>query len=238
MLAHDCGKFLSLPRSLSTGRSAFNGLHPANSGGFDGLAPLESLKTMAIAPSDDSETEQPSEGEARSIVLVGLMGAGKSCVGRKLAESLEIPFHDSDEEVEKAAGCEVKDIFKVYGEAAFRDCERRVIQRLLNEGPCIIATGGGAFMDPDTRAGVKANALSVWLRADPDVLHQRTKKSKSRPLLNNDDPLQTLKNLAEQRYPTYAEADVTVETGNESLESTISKVMDAIKSGKSKGTDG
>lgn len=196
---------------------------------------MESLKTMAIAPSDDSKKHQPSQGVARSIVLVGLMGAGKSCVGRKLAESLGIPFHDSDEEVEKAAGCEVKDIFKVYGETAFRDCERRVIARLLGEGPCIIATGGGAFMDLETRKSVKENALSVWLRADPEVLHQRTKKSKTRPLLNNGDPLQTLKDLADKRYPTYAEADVTVETGHESLEATISKVMDVITTGNNEG---
>ena len=191
---------------------------------------------MAIAPSDDSKKHRPSQGVARSIVLVGLMGAGKSCVGRELAESLGIPFHDSDEEVEKAAGCEVKDIFKVYGEPAFRDCERRVIARLLGEGPCIIATGGGAFMDLETRKSVKENALSVWLRADPEVLHQRTKKSKTRPLLNNGDPLQTLKDLADKRYPTYAEADVTVETGHESLEATISKVMDVITTGNNEGS--
>ncbi|MBO6520164.1 MAG: shikimate kinase [Rhodospirillales bacterium] len=184
---------------------------------------------MALAPTSENGNADDRPRIDRPIVLVGLMGAGKSCVGRKLAESLALPFLDSDNEVEEAAGCEVRDIFEVYGEPAFRDCERRVIHRLLQAGPSIIATGGGAFMDPATREQVKSHAISVWLRADPEVLYQRTKRAKNRPLLANEDPLQTLKDLAEQRYPVYAEADITIDTGNEGLEKTLQKAIDALK---------
>ncbi|MDP4795860.1 MAG: shikimate kinase [Rhodospirillales bacterium] len=191
---------------------------------------------MAIAPTNASETADDPIKLDRPIVLVGLMGAGKSCVGRGLAESFGLPFMDSDSEVETAAGCEVRDIFEVYGEPAFRDCERRVIQRLLLSGPSIIATGGGAFIDPETRWAVKKNAISLWLRADPEVLFQRTKRSKTRPLLNNEDPLTTLKNLAEQRYPIYAEADITIDSGNEGLEMTLQKAILALKRNAQQGT--
>jgi len=184
---------------------------------------------MALEPTTETEKTDPPLQVDRSVVLVGLMGAGKSCVGRRLAESLGLPFIDSDSEVEEAAGCEVRDIFKVYGEPAFRDCERRVIQRLLQGSPSVIATGGGAFMDPDTRDDVKAHAISLWLRAEPEVLHQRTKRSKNRPLLDNPDPLDTLKSLAATRYPVYAEADITIDTGDEGLESTLEKAISALR---------
>ncbi len=183
---------------------------------------------MAVAPTPELGNSDDPPRIDRPVVLVGLMGAGKSCVGRKLAESFGLPFLDSDTAVEEAAGCEVRDIFEVYGEPAFRDCERRVIQRLLQGGPAIIATGGGAFMDPDTREDVKAHAISLWLRADPEVLHQRTKRSKTRPLLNKGDALQTLKDLAEQRYPVYAEADIVIDTGDEGLDKTLEKAIDAL----------
>lgn len=176
-----------------------------------------------------TESTQTSDTTpTRPIVLVGLMGAGKSCVGRRLAEMLRVPFVDSDEEVEKAAGCSVGDIFDVYGEPAFRDCERRVIQRLLESGPSIIATGGGAFMDDAVRETIKRTGFSVWLRADPEVLYRRTKRSKNRPLLQNEDPLGTLQKLADIRYPVYQHADVTVETGDETLEATVEKVLNTI----------
>jgi shikimate kinase len=184
---------------------------------------------MALEPTSKTGSADGMPSIDRPVVLVGLMGAGKSCVGRKLAESLGLPFRDSDNEVEEAAGCEVRDIFQVYGEPAFRDCERRVIQRLLQEGPSIIATGGGAFMDPETRDDVKRHAISMWLRADPEVLYQRTKRAKNRPLLDNADPLATLKDLAGKRYPVYAEADITIETGNEGLDKTLQKVIDALR---------
>lgn len=190
---------------------------------------------MAVAPTTETGTDDDRPRIDRPVVLVGLMGAGKTCVGRKLAESLGLPFLDSDNEVEDAAGCEVRYIFEVYGEPAFRDCERRVIRRLLQAGPGIIATGGGAFMDPATREAVKTNAISIWLRADPEVLHQRTKRSKARPLLAKGDPLQTLKDLAEQRYPVYAEADITIDTGNEGLETTLQKAIEALRARTSRG---
>jgi len=183
---------------------------------------------MAIGPKNDPEVDGIASKSRDTIVLVGLMGAGKSCVGRRLAESLGLPFVDSDEEIEKAAGCGVTDIFDVYGEPAFRDCERRVIARLLNSGPSIIATGGGAFMDPETRETIKSTSTSVWLRADPEVLYQRTKRSKGRPLLATEDPRAKLIALAEVRYPVYAEADITVDTGNESLDTTVKKVAEVI----------
>lgn len=164
----------------------------------------------------------------RSVVLVGLMGAGKSCVGRRLADQLGLPFLDSDEEVEKAAGCAVRDIFDVYGELAFRDCERRVIKRLLSEGPAVIATGGGAFMDAETREAIREGGISVWLKADPEVLHQRTKRNKTRPLLQTEDPLATLRSLADVRYPIYAEADLTIDTGSESPDATVDRVVTSL----------
>lgn len=190
---------------------------------------------MAIGPKEDQQDDQTAQKRRDTIVLVGLMGAGKSCVGRRLAESLGVPFVDSDEEIEKAAGCGVTDIFDVYGEPAFRDCERRVIARLLSEGPSIIATGGGAFMDEETRETIKATSTSVWLRADPEVLYQRTKRSKTRPLLATDDPKAKLFALADVRYPIYAEADIIVDTGNESLDTTVQKVADVVTKNMNSG---
>lgn len=190
---------------------------------------------MAIGPKNDPQDKETAPKSRNTIVLVGLMGAGKSCVGRRLAESLGLPFIDSDEEIEKAAGCGVTDIFDVYGEPAFRDCERRVIARLLSNGPSIIATGGGAFMDPETRKTIKATSTSIWLRADPEVLYQRTKRSKERPLLATDDPRAKLMALADVRYPVYAEADITVDTGNESLDATVQKVTDVISKNTNSG---
>ncbi|MEX0693944.1 MAG: shikimate kinase [Rhodospirillales bacterium] len=191
---------------------------------------------MSLEPEKNAEAKDNPPIMDRPVVLVGLMGAGKSCVGRRLAESFGLPFIDSDGEVETAAGCDIRDIFEVYGEPAFRDCERRVIQRLLEAGPSIIATGGGAFIDPDTRAAIKKLAVSLWLRADTEVLYQRTRRSNARPLLNTDDPLETLNRLAEQRYPIYAEADITIDTGNEGLEKTLQKTILALKRNAGQGS--
>lgn len=179
---------------------------------------------MGAEPNNHSALEDTG-APAENIVLVGLMGAGKSCVGRRLAEKLSLPFVDSDVEVEKAAGCSVTDIFDVYGEPAFRDCERRVIQRLLEDGPAVIATGGGAFMDEATRTAIRSSAVSVWLRAAPETLFQRTKRNKDRPLLQNEDPLGTLQSLAATRYPIYGEANVIVDTDDESLDGTVQRVI-------------
>lgn len=166
---------------------------------------------------------------SRSVVLVGLMGAGKTAIGRRLAQRLGLPFVDSDQEIETAAGCEIETIFEMYGEKAFRDCERRVIVRLLDEPIQIIATGGGAFMDPETRSAVKARGLSVWLRADLDLLLHRVSRRSNRPLLKRGDPREILAGLMAQRYPVYAEADATVDTREAPPDVTVDAVLGALQ---------
>jgi shikimate kinase len=146
----------------------------------------------------------------RSVVLVGMMGAGKSSVGRRLAKALEIPFVDADTEIEKAASMSIPDIFATRGEPEFRAGERRVVSRLLDAPPSVIATGGGAFMDEGTREKIKARGISVWLKAEVDVLLRRVKKRGNRPLLKTGDPEDVLRDLLAKREPVYAEADVTV----------------------------
>lgn len=165
---------------------------------------------------------------SRTVVLVGLMGAGKTSIGRRLAQRLGLPFVDSDQEIETAAGCTIETIFEMYGERAFRDCERRVIGRLLEEPVQVIATGGGAFMDPETRAAVKSRGLSVWLRADLELLLQRVARRANRPLLKRGDPREILAGLMEARYPVYAEADVTVDTRNAAADVTVDAVLEAL----------
>lgn len=163
----------------------------------------------------------------RTLVLVGLMGAGKSTVGKRLAKELEIDFKDSDTEVEQAAGCSVADIFDRFGEKGFRDGERKVIARLLDGTPMVLATGGGAFMDTETRANIKARGISVWLRAGLETLVERTDSCKDRPLLKTD-PEAMLQNLMDTRYPVYAEADVVVDTDGLSLSETVSRVQEGV----------
>lgn len=171
----------------------------------------------------------PSAAEGRAIVLVGMMGAGKSCIGRRLAEAWHLPFYDSDSEVEAAAALSIEDIFQCYGETAFRDCERRVVSRLLEGGRCVIATGGGAFMDPETRALVRQNGLSVWLRADLDLLLRRVMRRNNRPILKRGDPRQILSDLIEKRYPIYAEAEITVDSADIPADAMTRRVMAAIE---------
>ena len=164
----------------------------------------------------------------RTIALVGLMGVGKSSVGRRLAAALNLPFRDADTEVETAAGRSIPEIFAALGEPAFRDGERRVIARLLEGPPHVLATGGGAFMNPETRALIKAQAISVWLKADLEVLARRVGRKDTRPLLTGKDPMEVLKAQAEVRYPVYAEADITVETGDAAHHVTVNHVLKAI----------
>jgi shikimate kinase len=146
------------------------------------------------------------------IVLVGLMGAGKSSVGRRLAEKLGIPFVDADHEIETAAGKSISDIFAEHGEAYFRDGERKVIARLMGNGAQVLATGGGAYMNDETRARIQASGVSVWLKASLPLLMKRVMKRQDRPLLKNDDPEAIMRGLIGQRYPVYGQADVTVES--------------------------
>lgn len=166
---------------------------------------------------------------ARPIVLVGLMGAGKTTIGRRLAERLKLKFIDSDEEIERAAGLTVADIFETYGEAGFRDGERRVIARLMGEAPHVLATGGGAFMNPATRALIKQNAVSVWLKADLDVLVERTSRRNTRPLLRAGDPAEILAKLMAERSPTYAQADVTVDSARHPHDHTVKLLIHSLQ---------
>ncbi len=164
----------------------------------------------------------------RSIVLIGLMGAGKTAVGRRLANRLDLPFIDADTEIEVAAGASISEIFAEHGEAYFRQGERKVIARLLENGPQVLATGGGAYMNPDTRANIKAHGLSVWLKADIKVLMKRVGRRDNRPLLVAGDPEKVMKKLMEERYPIYAEADVTVESRDVPHDVIVGAVIDAL----------
>ena len=164
----------------------------------------------------------------RTIALVGLMGVGKSSVGRRLANALNLPFRDADAEVEAAAGRSIAEIFSALGEPAFRDGERRVITRLLEGPPHVLATGGGAFMNPETRALIKERAISVWLKADLDILARRIGRKDTRPLIAGKDPMEVLQTQAETRYPAYSEADVTVETGDAAHHIAVGQVIDAL----------
>ncbi|HEX6118226.1 MAG TPA: shikimate kinase [Dongiaceae bacterium] len=166
----------------------------------------------------------------KTIVLVGLMGAGKSCVGKRLASCLGLPFVDADREIEAAAGgCSISDIFAVHGEKVFRDGERRVIQRLLGNPMHVLATGGGAFMDPSTRALIKERAVSIWLRAELDQLLKRIGRRGDRPLLQNVDPRTKLGELIALRHPVYAEADLTVDSADGPPDVTVQRVLQAIE---------
>ncbi len=161
----------------------------------------------------------------RTIALVGLMGVGKSTIGRKLAAALDLPFKDADQEIEAAAGCSISDIFAARGEAEFRAGERRVIARLLDEGPHVLATGGGAFMNPETRALLKQKAVTVWLKADLEVLVRRCSRKDTRPLLVGRDPRTVLRQLIEERYPVYAEADVALQTDDRPAQATVEAMI-------------
>ncbi len=163
-----------------------------------------------------------------TIVLVGLMGAGKTSVGRRLASRLHLDFVDADSEIELAAGCSIEDIFELHGEAAFRDGERRVLARLLDGPIRVIATGGGAYMDADTRKAIAAKAVAVWLRADLETLLTRTARRKDRPLLKHENPRAALTRLINERYPVYAEAPIIVDADEGSIEATVDRVIIAL----------
>jgi shikimate kinase len=173
--------------------------------------------------------DQHSSLRGRTIVLVGMMGVGKSSVGRRLAQALDLPFCDADEEIERAAGRSVAEIFAELGEAEFRAGERRVIARLLDDPPHVLATGGGAFMSDETRRLIKERAVSVWLRADVDVLVRRVGRRETRPLLQGRDPREALVELAAIRDPVYAEADILVETGDGPHQAAVDAILGALK---------
>jgi shikimate kinase len=166
----------------------------------------------------------------RTVALVGLMGAGKSSIGRRLAQRLKVPFVDADAEIETAAGATVEEIFERHGETAFREGERRVIARLL-EGPVhVLATGGGAFMDPATRALMRERAITIWLRADLELLLARVTRRNNRPLLKAGDPRAVLERLVAERHPIYAEADIVIDTLEGPPDATLDGVVAALAS--------
>jgi shikimate kinase len=177
---------------------------------------------------DDQRPATANPAITRTIALVGLMGAGKSAIGKRLAQRLGLPFVDADTEIEAAAGCTIEEFFERFGEAEFRAGERRVIQRLLEGPPHVLATGGGAFMDPHTRAVMRDKAITIWLRADLNVLFERVSRRTHRPLLKNGDPRGTLERLMAARYPVYAEADLVVDSRDAPADRTADEVHAAL----------
>jgi shikimate kinase len=173
-------------------------------------------------------------GEARArlgkrpVVFIGLMGAGKSVIGKMTAAAMQIPFVDSDQEIEKASRMSIADLFDSYGEDEFRALEARVIRRLLRGGPMVLSTGGGAFMQETVRANIRRRGLSLWLKADLDILWDRVKRRGHRPLLKTKNPRATLSELLEHRYPVYAKADLTVQSRDVAKETIVSEVLEAI----------
>ena len=164
----------------------------------------------------------------RSLVLIGMMGAGKSSIGRKLAHRLNLPFVDADAEIERAAGMSISDIFAKHGEPYFRAGEARVIARLLEGGPQVLATGGGAFMHPQSREAIRAKGISIWLKAEYDVLLKRIKRRSDRPMLKTQDPGETLRRLMQERDPVYGEADVIVHSREVPHEIIIAEIISAV----------
>ncbi|MEM9495567.1 MAG: shikimate kinase [Pseudomonadota bacterium] len=182
-----------------------------------------------MTPADKNTVEpSPLAPFDKTVVLVGMMGVGKSTVGRRLAASLALPFHDADTEIETAAGMSVSDLFANHGEQSFRDGEERIIARLLDEGPMVLATGGGAIMREATRQRIGEKSISIWLRADIDVIVQRATRRNARPLLQTGDPRQTIKRLTEERTPFYAEADIQVESQPGPHQNTVDAILAAL----------
>jgi len=189
-------------------------------------------KQATIAPSPLDYTKLRDALGQRSVVFVGLMGAGKSTIGKQFGLELGLDFFDADHEIEAAAQMNITDIFTLYGEEEFRQLERRVILRLLQttarQRPIVLATGGGAFMNQETRALITAHAISIWLKAELDLLMERVLRKNTRPLLQNDDPRAVMRNLMTQRYPVYALADITVQSRDASREEVTADVMTAL----------
>ena len=182
----------------------------------------------AIPAATPAAVSTDSRRLERTVALVGMMGVGKSTVGKKLAESLGSPFVDSDDEIVRAAGLSVQEIFERHGESEFRRGERRVIERLLGGPPIVLATGGGAYMDPDTRALLKEKATTVWLRADLDLIWKRVNRRDTRPLLKRDNPKQVLADLLAVRAPIYAEADFAIDSGDGPASDAVKAIRDAM----------
>jgi len=192
-----------------------------------GVSIIDTVSGVAATPDSTADANAGAEG-LRSLVLVGLMGAGKSSVGRRLAGRLGFDFLDADIEIEKAAGATIPEIFAAHGEAAFRDGERKVIARLLEQPHIVLATGGGAYMNPETRARIRERGLSIWLKAELDVLVKRCARRSNRPLLANGDLRGTLQRLMQERYPVYAEADIAVISADGPHEAVVEQILQAL----------
>lgn len=167
--------------------------------------------------------------DKRALVFVGLMGAGKSVIGKRVATMLRLPFYDSDQEIEKASKMTITELFKTYGESEFRALEQRVILNLIKKSPLVLATGGGAYINQDIRKAIQQNGISIWLKADIDILMQRVSKRKTRPLLQTANPKETMQKLMEQRYPIYAKANVTITTHKESRLTVTKNVIRSVQ---------
>lgn len=167
--------------------------------------------------------------DKRALVFVGLMGAGKSVIGKRVATMLHLPFYDSDQEIEKASKMTITELFKIYGESEFRALEQRVILNLIKKSPLVLATGGGAYINQDIRKAIHQNGISIWLKADLDILMQRVSKRKTRPLLQTANPKETMQKLMEQRYPIYAKANLTINTHKESRLTVAKNVIRSVQ---------
>ena len=189
-------------------------------------------------PGTGSESAIVAALGRRSVVLVGMMGAGKSSLGRRLAARLGIRFVDADTEIEKAAGMSIPDIFSTRGEAEFRAGEAKVIARLLDEGPQVLATGGGAFMHPETRQNIKRTGISIWLKAELPVLMRRVMRRDNRPLLKTADPEARMRELMTERYPIYAEADLIANSRDVPHDVIVDEILDALLRGPLAGETG
>ena len=186
------------------------------------------METEAAISADDRRHGMREKLAGRSVVFVGLMGAGKTAIGRKVAAMLALPFVDSDQEIESVSRMTVPELFERYGETEFRALEQRVILRVLENGPQVLSTGGGAFMNAQTREAIASHGVSVWLKAEIDLLMDRVSKKQNRPLLKSADPRAVLERLMAERYPVYAEANVTVPTRDDRKEVIAAEVADAL----------
>ncbi len=180
-------------------------------------------------PMTQIKSQLLSSLDKRALVFVGLMGAGKSVIGKRVATMLRLPFYDSDQEIEKASKMTITELFKIYGESEFRALEQRVILNLIKKSPLVLATGGGAYINQDIRKAIHQNGISIWLKADLDILMQRVSKRKTRPLLQTTNPKETMQKLMEQRYPIYAKANLTINTHTESRLTVAKNVIRSVQ---------
>lgn len=186
------------------------------------------MKSTAMKQADEQLVIDIKKRMRRPIVMIGLMGAGKTRIGQALAQVLDVPFYDSDHEIEAAAGMKIPQIFEKFGEEYFRDGERRVLKRILDEGLCVLATGGGAVMNEQTAEIIWNRSVCIWLRADLDTLVERTSKTDTRPLLKQGDPREILGTLIDQRYPVYENADIVVDSREGDVKNVINEAMEKL----------